>query len=382
MKIAILTQPLKANYGGMLQAYALQQVLKDLGHEPTTIDRRFMKKPWWRSALSWVKFHVLRTLRNSQTIREGRKQEATVFEHTLRFIRSHIQLSEPIHDTPGMNQHFERHAYDAVVVGSDQTWRLDYSPQIENFYLDFLDGKSIKRLAYAASFGADEWRYDPALTQRCGALLKNFDATSVREHSAIALCKENFGVDAQVVLDPTMLLTASEYVRRLDLPPLETEPNDLFTYVLDDNEFRRGVIRQVSEAYGLRPFTCQPSVSLHRGGSRKTSDYVFPPVESWVAAFHRAAFVVTDSFHGCVFAILFNKPFVAVGNAHRGMARFHTLLQTFELEGRLVTADAGLSAGVLYETIDWTRVNQLLFEHRSVSLDFLRRNLHSKDTGK
>lgn len=379
MRVAILTQPLKGNYGGMLQAYALQQVLKDLGHEPITIDRQFAKKSFWRSWLSLIKFHVRQRILGEKDVRMGGRNDAIVYAETLRFIRQSIKLSEPLFDGKGMLKHFKCHAYDAVVVGSDQTWRLEYSPDIENFYLDFLIDMSVYKMAYAASFGTDEWGYDQALTQRCGSLLRRFDVVSVREQSAVELCKDKFNVAATLVLDPTMLMGAAEYISRLALPVQEMDPAALFTYILDDNDFRRKVVSQVSELFGLMPFTNQPSLKIGQGGSRDPRDFAFPSVESWVSAFQRSAYVVTDSFHGCVFAILFNKPFVVVGNAYRGMARFTTLLKVFGLERRLVSPSQSDLKGVICEPIDWPRVNKVLLQRRSESILFLRNSLSGRE---
>lgn len=372
MKVAILTQPLKGNYGGMIQAYALQQVLRDLGHEPTTIDRQFPRKPFWRSWLSFIKFHVRQRIFGVQDARMGSKNSAIVYEKTLRFIKSNIKISEPLFDSASMERHFKRLAYDIVIVGSDQTWRLEYSPCIEDYYLNFLIDVPMCKIAYAASFGTEKWGYDQALTQRCGSLLRLFDAVSVREQSGVELCKEKFNVEATLVLDPTMLLCASDYIDRLALPSQETDPNALFVYLLDDNEFRRNVISSVSEINGLLPFTNQPILKVGQGGSRDPFDYAFPSVESWVSAFQRAAYVVTDSFHGCVFSILFNKPFVVIGNTYRGMARFTTLLDTFGLKDRLVYSSQSDFREVIREPIDWGRVNEILFQCRGESMSFLR----------
>lgn len=145
MKIAILTQPLKSNYGGMLQAFALQKVIKRLGHEVVTIDRKNNRRSLIRNFLSLSKSFLIRALSKKSTGRFSTKQYQTIFHNTSDFIKKNIVLSEVIDTENKIKQHFNKQNYDAVVVGSDQTWRPRYSPSIYNFYLDFLEDKPIKK---------------------------------------------------------------------------------------------------------------------------------------------------------------------------------------------------------------------------------------------
>ena len=108
--------------------------------------------------------------------------------------------------------------FDAIVVGSDQVWRPKYfKDKIENAFLDFAKSWNIKRIAYAASFGTDEWEYAPKQTKRCGELLKLFDFVSVREMSGINLCATHFDLGAKLEPDPTMLLTTEDYMRLFEV---------------------------------------------------------------------------------------------------------------------------------------------------------------------
>ena len=112
----------------------------------------------------------------------------------------------------------------------------------------------------------------------------------------------------------------------------------------------------------------------------ETADALFaerqqPPVENWLQSFERAAYVITDSFHACVFSILFNKPFLCIGNQFRGMSRFRSLLEQFQLQDRLVSLDMSLNDRVLDGQIDWEIVNKVLDNLRSDSMAFLRKAL-------
>lgn len=111
--------------------------------------------------------------------------------------------------TPDLTQ---KYGLDAYVVGSDQVWRpaFNLGPRLGNMFLDFA-GDDVKKISYAASFGCKEWEYTEEQERMCGKLAKRFDAISVREASGVDLCKEHFGVDATLVLDPTLLLNKEDY---------------------------------------------------------------------------------------------------------------------------------------------------------------------------
>ena len=230
MKIAIMTQTLGKNYGGIMQAWALQQVLKKEGHEPVTIDRQ----PAPKSQLYQVARLGYRTLQKTFGKRHApinlERYLPFILQNTHAFIDQHLSMSERIDSNAKLKAHFERECYDAVIVGSDQTWRPCYSPNIKNFFLDFLQGSDIKRIAYASSFGVDKWEFDKAQTKQCCKLAKMFDAVSVREDSGIDLCREHLGVDAEHVLDPTMLIGIGDYERLIGQERLRKQHEGIFSY--------------------------------------------------------------------------------------------------------------------------------------------------------
>lgn len=373
-KIAILTQPLFINYGGILQAYALQKVLIDLEYEVITIDRNYYTYPKFLRLLSSVKGKIQRLLlRDTATVFTVRDLDY-ISRNTKKFINKYIILSELIDTDQKMIQYFHNHNFDAVVVGSDQTWRPKYSPNIYNFYLDFLQG-NIKRLAYASSFGVENWEYDENQTQKCKDLVQKFDAISVREDTAVALCSQYFDSDAELVLDPTLLLDKQHYIDFFIDESEVSNKGQLFTYILDEDEDKLQVKTRISKTLNLTAFSNQPRESLKAPKGKNIEDYVVPSVEGWIKGFYEAGFVVTDSFHGVVFSIIFNKPFIAIGNEDRGITRFTSLLKQLDLEHRLISNVEHLNDDVLYKSIDFEVVNIKLRALREKSLLFLRSNL-------
>lgn len=369
MRIGILTLALNTNYGGILQAYALQTLLERLGHKVVVFDTP-KQRSLWILLLKFAKRTLLCcqgqkccifwewTKAGRRPYIAGKKIYAFVDEHLHRkVIMRFSQLKEA--------------DYDAIVVGSDQVWRPRYFIQwggqvVENAYLSFAKDWHIKRVAYAASFGTEIWEYDDVQTIACKALAQKFDAVSTREADAVALCWDKFGVEAQHVLDPTMLLSREDYCELLK--DTHKSAGTLLTYVLDKNADIDSLIKKIAERRVLIPF----EVNVTDDMSGKVEDHLKISPAQWLRGFYDAKFVITDSFHACVFSILFQKQFVVVGNKSRGMARFTSLLGMFGLEDRLVDASTDIDS---LQSIDYNNVYAKLGILRQKSLEFLKSSL-------
>ena len=361
MRIGILTLPLHTNYGGILQAYALQTVLERMGHEASVITTpNKAELPVWKWPYSYPKRMIRKYIlgKNEPVFFESYHNRVypIVGQYTLQFINKYIHCFEV-----GKLLDLKEKDFDAFVVGSDQVWRPMYYPtRIENAYLDFAKDWNIKRMAYATSFGTSEWEYTVGQTERCRELLRKFDVVSVREESAVELCRKFFGVNASHVLDPTMLLDVQDYV---DFPKSK---GTLLCYILDETESTTDLISRLASETGLVPFRGNSRVE---DWSAPLAERIQPPVEQWLRGFMDAELVVTDSFHACVFSILFHKPFVVVGNKERGLARVKSLLKMFGLEERWNSDIPTISFS---KTIDWKDVDECLEEWRKSSHDVLR----------
>lgn len=372
MKVGILTLPLHVNYGGILQAYALTAVLKEMGHEAVVIN-----KPQYRYISPYLKYFIYAWRLFQKFIL--RKPNIFVFKenyfnklqqsyehtrvHTSRFINDNVPTK-----TIKRFAELERNDFDAIVVGSDQIWRPMFiddplCAKVEDAFLGFARMWKIKRVAYAASFGVEKWEYTPEQTLSIQPLAKLFDAISVRESSGVKLCQDHLGVMAQHVLDPTLLLTAADYDRFAVKG--EFPQGKLLYYILDVNEKKQALVNRI---VSLLPYEiCN---------AQATNDTnVQPPVENWLKAFRESEFVVTDSFHACVFSILYHKPFVVLGNEHRGNDRICSLLQMFHLEHRIVQGEQTDIEKIVSEPIDYTEVDCILDEKRDEAMAFLKRSI-------
>ncbi|MGJ1410684.1 polysaccharide pyruvyl transferase family protein [Sphingobacterium thalpophilum] len=372
-RIAILTQPLGQNYGGIFQNFALQKFIENkLNLSPVTISR---KKKDTIGKLSILKNETLNRLRG-RYIKIFNGQELRCLTKEMDdFIASELAVTSDIFDDSVLKQEFRKNIYDAVIVGSDQTWRPKYSPNIFNYYLDFLeDNDKIRKIAYASSFGTDEWEYSPEQTTRCADLVKKFRGISVREDSGVDLCRTHLGVRAEFVIDPTLLLNGEDYINMLQLR--RNKPKGLYKYVLDKDRGKQKFIETLSQHIKQEVYYCQPKRSLNDLLNYSSlEDYHFPSPYAWIQSFLDADFVVTDSFHGTVFSILFQKKFISLINEGRGASRFYSLLSSLGLDNRLVKNYNNVDLNKLNEDIDFDAVYLKLSVMRQKSIDFLKNNL-------
>lgn len=376
MKIAILTQPLHNNYGGNLQNFALQRVLKDLGHEPVTIDRHPAATLRSKLKLGYFKRLLLHYLKgepkpsfNAYFI--SKKQQADIRQEISRFIDTHITKTPRLYSDREVRNAFSSHSFDAVIVGSDQVWRPMYSPNIYNYFLDFLqEDQDIKKISYAASFGTDEWEFTPEQTERCKELVQQFDLITVREKAAVNLVKDKFDKKAEFVLDPTLLLSKEDYKELFENKGL-SKNKGIYTYILDESDWKKQVVEFVRSELSLEQFSNQYD-------EQDFSQKKIPSIESWIKGFADADFVITDSFHGTVFSIIFNKPFISLVNVDRGASRFESILGELGLIERLICDfNKDKVESMLYTNIDYDFIQERLSHLIEYSKKLLSPNLKS-----
>lgn len=375
MKIGILTLPLHTNYGGILQAYALQTILEKRGHIVYILDANKQPniRPWYIRPIIWLYRAYLRYIRriNTPIFDENSLQKAyseylITSQYTQRFINQYLHIRPYKHLSE-----IQENEFDAIIVGSDQVWRPKYyfGKDIKEAYLSFTKNWNIKRIAYAVSFGTDIWEYNATQTNECKNYIKKFEAVSVREKSGQELCKKYFEIDTTQVLDPTMLLDKQDYIQLIkkDITP----KNILLTYLIDDNKEKQDIVAEIAKAKKLTPLCANSKIE---DSQAPIKERIQPPVERWIKGFAEAKFIVTDSFHACIFAILFNKPFIAIGNKDRGLSRFQSLLEIFGLEKHLILSIHELNPNNDYQIPQ--RAYDILQTQRFNSLSFISNHLN------
>lgn len=369
MRIAILTQPLRYNYGGILQNFALQTVLKRMGHDVVTLDPHRYNYSWKQYIIFTIRHFIAHYLKGHHEVDiffEWKKDKPTrlLGTNTFKFVDRYIKRKEYWN----LYSDVKNGDFDGFIVGSDQVWRPEYNLNIKNMFLDFTKDWNVKRIAYAASFGVDTWKESEEITRCCEELLQRFDLVSVREDSGVHLCKDVFNVDATRVLDPTLLLTKEDYISLLKLDKVPKSKGNLLVYILDYTENKRNLIEFLAKQYSLTPFRVN---SDYEDRSADINKRVQPPVEQWVRGFYDAKYVITDSFHACVFSIIFGKPFVVYGNNERGFGRFRSLLAMLDLEKCIITRMDDFNRFQIYSQDTEALIN----EYRTKSFNLLAKIL-------
>lgn len=262
---------------------------------------------------------------------------------------------------------------DAVVVGSDQVFRLAYNSVKSPNFMEWMHGKKLF-ISYAASFGIDHFEGGPLARKKVGKLLSRFDAHSVRESSGVHIMKNTFGLDAIQVLDPTLLLDPKDYQPIIDSEPCAQPEKYVGVMFLDDehwDEFRASALyKKLSAEYEI--------VNIC-----KDEQGEFRSVPQWLNYIKHASLMVTDSFHGTVFSIIYRKQFITRATANRGNARLESLCSTLDIPLSRFCPSFDKEKDTQFDTpVDFAPVWKRIEEERVVSLDYLKRSLAIEPTYK
>lgn len=370
MRVALLVFPIHYSHGCILQTYALYSQLKELGHEVTILDRQPNKVSlprWGVSVAKRIAKYILKGYRGSVFYR-GWFPDALMTEQQS-FIDSFKEDITTVYSTEEMRRILKSGGFEAIVVGSDQTWRPCYVPNVMDYWLEFASDIPVIKVAYAPSFGVDKWEYDECLTARCKKLSCLFNGLSVREESGVKLCKEYLGVQAKHVLDPTLLWNKKFYT-----PIAEKSPEKIGgcqCYFLDKTPEKVAIAEKVAKRFNLEVHyintrTEDPDAPL--------KERIAPSIEKWLSGFLYGDFIVVDSFHAMVFSIIFQKPFIVIGNIERGLSRFESLLSKVGLKERLITESNSVD-NLTRQDINWAEVDCVLNKHRTESIAFIKESL-------
>lgn len=316
MTVAILTfHNSPNNAGAALQAWALQRTIEKLGHEAVIIDyhrQRGDLVPWWSFKSLRQIYHTLKRM----------PWEMIRLRKCDRFRRRHLNLVG--------TQFGGRVAYraaDAYIVGSDQVFNPLHNEKNPDFLLDFVPSGKM-RIAYGASFGTD--KFDEDYCHLLGTSLPKFDALSVRETSGVETVKRVAEMSACVVLDPTLLLAADEYTSLMS-DALRRVPTEayVFLYLIGSHPDARRIAMEKAKEVGATRIVVMTNSRAEWHGPQTGAFrriHVFTPAD-FLSHISQAAYVVTNSFHGTAFSLIFKRHFTSLRNGTAGDDRMATLLK-------------------------------------------------------
>ncbi len=361
MKIALLNLPLDNNYGGNLQRYALMKVLGDMGYDVIHIYLELDDNlSWYHYPFLYLKGVIKKYILHKNT---------SVFDDLNRILtyKNRLQIVYPFYEkyinhTPKCVSLYDikevcGELYDVYVVGSDQVWRKDMTHSIgwRNFLFSFINGKTdVKKIAYAVSFGNTNMQYSSSEQKEFSRLYSEFDAVSVREDNAISYL---YSMGCEIpppihVLDPTLLLKREEYeILFNNLSVDVTTSGKIFCYILDQNPTNKRIIEKKSKELSA------DTVIMGIGVDDKVS------IPTWLKYIYDSLLVITDSYHGVIFSIIFNKQFIFCGNAKRGNNRVESLYKMLEIDPK---------------EINYKRINNNINRWRDKSLEFILNAINSQ----
>lgn len=356
-KVGIITYHRAINYGAILQTFALQTILKEIGVECKVLDYRnekleeIHKKRTLTDCKSFKSFIMFLILPNLYNLKYDKFRE---------FSDKYLELSSKIDTSENFAIH--ENEYDFFITGSDQVWNYKINDGDSVYFLNFVKEK-LKKKTYAASFGLstipDE--YKPIYKE----LLSDFDSILVREKQGARIIDDLLLKKAFIVLDPTMLLSKKQWIDKFELYKKEFFTNEkyILVYAFSGSTHIKELAINISNKTGYKIFWIK---STYRKNPRIKYIKLAGPKE-FICLFNNAEYIITNSFHGTVFSIVFNKQFFTeLLPKNTGVnSRLENILDMFDLNDRRVVST---NPDIIDSRIDYDSVDLKLEEERKSQL--------------
>jgi len=370
--IISLPEP-KFNYGGVLQSAVLWETLKKKNYDVRVLGRRdstgFGLK--LRELLSFcmrIKF-----------LKKASFKKLRIIAYDMPNFRARDSWMETV-GLIGWTGRLSKRArdYDIYVVGSDQVFRNDYF-NLDISSLMFLGEMENKlRFSYAASFGKITAENSKWLEQeKYRAALGKFSQLSVRENSSVIKLRENFNIESVQISDPCFLFTRDEFKDKFNFEEQESDKNSEYVFVYTLSLEGRMEDITLNYASNLKFVSSKP-ISLNQNRLMKLNKCILnlgkPQLPDFLRELSNSSLVITDSFHGVVLSIIFERDFRVVLNEERGADRILDLLEKFGLTSRLISHEIEWEANAL-EPIDWKDISAIREKEMKRGNDFLDFNL-------
>lgn len=282
------------NYGALLTAYAMQELIKNYGYTCKLLDvGQRTNEQWYKNSFM-----------------ENFAERFLDITNKLNFEQS-AELSKNVK---------------GVILGSDQILRVEYiNYNIHKYLLNWVD-KNTKKIAISPSFGINKDEYLSILKQGkkskefLQSALSSFNYLSCREKSGEKIYKDIFKLEADYILDPVFLIDKNKYNRIINSSKVDYS-DKIVSYILDENENYNDLYKYLQDKENTEIINLSNSNCL---------------TEDWLKNIKDCKLLLTDSFHGVCFALIFNKPFICIRNKDRGDARFQSLIDEFDIQKNFV----------------------------------------------
>ena len=377
MKIGILTTFRQPNWGSVLQAYALQKVIDDLGYKAELIDYIYPNEFHWKRGCMWGKPKV-RSLKNFLKYTKTKivctlGLRAWPMMHLLNgFIEQNLKVSETYYSYKHL--HEASPYYDIYVSGSDQIWNPNTMYGDMSYMFDFVAANS-KKISYASSFSCKT--IPEEVKNKYYKLLKTYNAISVRENNGKRIIHDLLRQDAKVVLDPTLLLNKNEWKQVARGAKKTKLPEQyilcyMLAYTFDADEPMGKLLSNIQKKYKMPVIALRQIPKNFRGNEYRLPKSYNKGVCEFLYLIDNASIIVSSSFHGTAFALNYGKPLVALA-ANNDDDRVETIMNSLNLSDHLCMLGKEDEEYDVY--YDYEREQQLLEQQRKESIQFLVDNL-------
>jgi len=329
------------NYGCILTGYALYKIIESMGYSVAFIDRINKK----------INYNTM--------------------------IRKFVAKLN-VYKIPSTHTCFLNTVFDTFLVGSDQVWNWHLTLCWNKFLLLDFACKHKKKIAFASSIGNDfDTNGSSAELEICKAYMSKFDNISIREDYAVRILKDKLGISSIQVLDPVFVCNNDVYYDLAAVSQVTLDEDYIFAYILDPNEEKNKILQNIASKLGKKIYISTDATNNSQKrklffSENNVLDEI--PLEDWLKYYNNASYIITDSFHGTCFAIIFNKQFISLGNSKRGNKRFEAMLSSFGLLDRL-TDNIDRMEQLLQLNINYSRVNDIILEKRQFAYNWLNQAL-------
>ena len=355
MKIGILTFQNTLNYGALLQNYALQKKIEEYNKECETIDYICKAVEEREKVINISDIKNIKELIKYIVIGRKIKKKEQRFNE---FINQNLKYSKIRYNKDNINESTK--VYNNIIVGSDQVWNYNLTDNDYTFMLDFAT-KETKKNSYAASFGISDISENNKEMYR--TYLNEFDNISVRENTGMSIIDNLLNKKVNVVIDPTLLIDKDEWKRKIGIREYNKKKYIVY-YAMQKEEKLLEFAKKIARENKFELINLNPNIrNLY-----KTKSIVNLGPKEWLEYLYNAEYIITNSFHGLAFSIIFNKEFFVEipENINKTSSRLKDLLVMLNLEDRDIKEKK-----CKLNNINWDIVNAKLKTEREKSLRFL-----------
>lgn len=366
MKVDIITRHSVPNYGSLLQSYATQKVIEEMGFESeiinyTRYEERYKNlvntlikgKKWDKNIITRIIYKMIQEPNYTKMYRKFEKYRKNFLKESKLEYGNLQELKDNIPEA------------DVYCSGSDQIWgKIGTVEYDEAYFLKFIEDRTKRCIAYSSSFGKEE--IDGSLEKNINKLLKNYSDILVREDTAKSILKKHGIENVEQVLDPTLLLNKEQW-SNLTNKVKNKQKKYILVYQLHDNKSFDKYAKEFSKKTGLKLLRISPSI-YHITRSGKL--IYLPNQYEFLSLFQNAEYVLTDSFHATVFSIIFNRKFVDILPG-KTSTRITSILKLTGLQDRILTKYDDFS--FINKNIDFSECNTIIENERKRSIELLKK---------